>query len=318
MTEPAEGTIAVVVPAHGAEETIRGTLDALAKQDIDRRFEVIVVDDRSGDETAAIASRHGARVITTAKQGGPSAARNTGVAATSAAIIAFTDADCQPAESWLREGIAEIERGADLVTGPIEPARARGPFDRTLHVRGPSPLFESANVIVRRSIFDLVGGFYRPRRLDLPVEGGHFGEDVIFGWQAVRAGARVGYASGALVRHAVFPRDAREFIAERWRLRFFPMLLGDVPELRRSRPLRLFLSPRTARFDLAVAGLSVAVGTRHLSPLVAVLPYVRRDLPRGRIWRRSNARRKAAYVLGDIVGLGALVYGSVVHRRVLL
>ena len=310
--------IAVVVPAHDAAETIGKTLEALGAQDIGRPFEVIVVDDRSTDDTAAIARDHGARVVGLTEQGGPGAARNAGVAATDAAAIAFTDAACEPAPAWLRGGIAAIDRGADLVTGPIEPVHPPGPFDRTLNVRGPSVLFESANVFVRRSLFDRLGGFHRPARLDLTVEEGHFGEDVVFGWRAVRAGARVEFAPGAVVRHAVFERDAGGYVAERWRLRFFPMLLGEVPELRDSRPLRLFLSARTARFDLAVAGVIAAVAMRRAAPLAAAVPYLRRDLHRREAWRRSVVRVNAAYVAGDLVGLAALLYGSVTHRRPLL
>ena len=310
--------IAVVVPAHDAQDTIDATLTALAAQDLDRPFELIVVDDRSRDETAAIAARHGARVVELTDQGGPGAARNAGVTATDAEVIAFTDADCEPAPAWLREGIAAIDAGADLVTGPIEPVSPPGPFDRTLNVRGPSVLFESANVFVRRSLFDRLGGFHRPARLDLTIEEGHFGEDVIFGWRALRAGARTEFAPRAVVRHAVFPRDARGYIAERWRLRLFPMLLGEVPELRDSRPLRLFLSPRTARFDLAVAGVTAAVARRRALPLLAAIPYLRRDLRTSQPWRRSVARVNAAYVIGDLVGLAALIRGSVAHRRPLL
>ncbi len=309
--------IAVVVPAHDAVGTIGATLAALAAQDLDRPFELIVVDDRSDDDTAAIAEGGGARVVEMTEQSGPGAARNAGVAATEAAVIAFTDADCEPESGWLRKGVAAIENGADLVTGPIEPVRQPGPFDRTLNVRGPSVLFESANVIVRRSLLDRIGGFERPARLDLAIEAGHFGEDVVFGWRAVRAGARVAFEPGAVVRHAVFPRDARGYIAERRRLRFFPMLLGEVPELRDSRPLRLFLSPRTARFDLALAGVVAALLGRRLLPMLAAVPYLRRDLGRPP-WRRSVARVNAAYVAGDLVGLAALVRGSIAHRRVLL
>lgn len=310
--------VAVVIPAHDAEDTIGATLAALEEQDLARPFSLIVVDDRSADDTAAIAKRHGARVIGMAEQGGPGAARNAGVAATDAGIIAFTDADCEPSPSWLREGVAAIEAGADLVTGPIDPARPPGPFDRTLSVRGPSVLFESANVFARRSLLDRIGGFERPARLDLAIDAGHFGEDVVFGWRALRAGARVEFAPGAAIRHAVFERDARGYVAERWRLRFFPMLLGEVPELRDSRPLRLFLSPRTARFDLAIAGVAAAVATRRVAPLAAAVPYLRRDLHRRQAWRHSVARVNAAYVVGDLVGLAALLYGSVAHRRLLL
>jgi glycosyltransferase involved in cell wall biosynthesis len=310
--------IAVVVPAHDAEATIGATLAALTAQDIGRPFELIVVDDRSTDATTAIATESGARVVELAEQGGPGAARNAGAAASDAELIAFTDADCEPTAGWLREGVEALRNGADLVTGPIEPVRRPGPFDRTLDVRGPSVLFESANVFVRRALLEEIGGFERPPRLDIPVEAGHFGEDVVFGWRAVRAGARTAFAPGAVVRHAVFDRDAAGYIAEKWRLRFFPMLVGEVPELRDSRPLRLFLSPRTARFDLAAAGVAVALRKRRLLSLAAVIPYVRRDLHRREPWRRSVAKVNVAYVIGDLVGLAALAYGSVRHRRPLL
>src|SRR5690349_4692767 len=145
-SSPSRGDIAVIVPAHNARGTLRAALEALLAQRFDRSFELIVVDDCSTDDTAAIAEELGARVVRTPRQGGPAAARNAGVAATSASLLAFTDADCEPAPDWLRHGVAALEAGAEIVTGPIEPVRTPGPFDRTLSVRGPSPLFESANL----------------------------------------------------------------------------------------------------------------------------------------------------------------------------
>lgn len=308
----------MVVPAHNAAETIGETLAALAAQDFDRPVEVVVADDCSSDATPAIAARSGARVVRLPQQEGPAAARNAAVASTSAGLLAFTDADCEPSPDWLRHGVAALEAGADLVTGPIEPLRDPGPFDRTLNVSGPSPLFESANVFVCRALFDRLGGFRRPERLALTVEGGHFGEDVLFGWRAVREGARAAYAPQALVRHAVFPRGAAAYVAERWRLRFFPMLLRDAPELRSGLPLRIFLSPRTAAFDAAVAGLCTAAAARRAWPLAAAFPYVWSHLRGGQPWRRWVFRRNVAYVVGDAVGLAALLYGSLIHRRLLI
>jgi glycosyltransferase involved in cell wall biosynthesis len=309
---------AVVIPAHDAAETIAATLDALARQDVDEPFELLVVDDSSTDATAAIAAERGARVIALGDQGGPAAARNAGAAATAAPILAFTDADCEPAPGWLREGLAALAEGADLVTGPIRPIAAPGPFDRTLSVTGPSPLFESANVLVRHATFDRVGGFRRPRRLSLSPGGGHFGEDVVFGWSVVRAGARVVHSPGALVHHAVFPRGARAYIAERLRLRFFPMLVAEVPELRDRLTLRVFLSPRTALFDLAFAGVATAAATRRRLPLLAAGPYLWRFVRPGLAPRRGALAAAAAVMLADLVGLGALVRGSIGNRTLLL
>lgn len=236
-----------------------------------------------------------------------------------APFLAFTDADCVPSLDWLREGVRALE-GSELATGPIlpDPDAELGPFDRTLAVAAPSPLFESANLFIRRELFDRVGGFRPPERLPLPIERGHFGEDVVFGWRALRLGAKREFAAGAVVFHEVVPRGARGYIAERTRLRLFPWLVREVPEIRRSLPLGVFLSPRTRRFDLALVGVLLAATMRRLAPLLLTLPYAFNDLPRGSPWRRSALRRNAAYVLADLVGLGSLLRGAAETRSPLL
>src|SRR5947209_3763212 len=65
-----------------------------------------------------------------------------------------------------------------------------------------------------------------------PRGGIELGEDVWFGWRARRADARITFCPEALVHHAVIPRGARGYIAERARLRFFPPLARRIPELR--------------------------------------------------------------------------------------
>lgn len=306
----------VIVPAHNSAATVGATLAAIFRQEV-TAGEVIVVDDRSSDATAEIAEAAGARVISTPSQLGAAGARNLGVSSTGSELLAFTDADCEPDANWLRAAIAEIEAGADLVTGPVQPVRPPGPFDRTLDIRGPSLLFETANVIVRRSLFEEVGGFRQPD-LALADAGRPFGEDVLFGWECVRAGARVAFAEGALVRHEVFPRGAVGFVREAWRLRLFPSLVAEVPGLAGRLPLGLFLSRKTALFDLAVASGVTAAASRRAAPLALVAPYALFRFRGGRPWNRAVAKRNAAYLAADLLGLAALLYGSARSRRPLL
>ena len=294
----------VIVPARDAAATLPRTLDALAASAVEH--EVIVVDDASRDDTAAIAEGRGARVVRNTRAFGPARSRNTGAALASAPLLAFTDADCVPEPGWLDAGIRAL-RDADLVTGPIVPERPPGPFDRTLDRPGPSPLFETANLLVRREVFARLGGF-SPFGGARPED--HFGEDAIFGWRARAAGARVAFAPDATVAHAVFERRARDWIAERRRLRFFPALVREVPGLRTHLTARVFLSANTARFDAAVAGLAVAVARRRPWPLLAAVPYAARA-PR-------DLRVAAARIAGDSVGLAALAGGSLAARRVVL
>jgi glycosyltransferase involved in cell wall biosynthesis len=319
--------IAVIVPAHNARATLGRTLAALDRLEGAGDHEVIVVDDASSDATADVAERHGARLVRLGSQRGPAEARNAGVAATDADLLAFTDADCEPSPGWLRELRAGLER-ADLVRGPVlpDPWAAAGPFDRTLRLPGPSWGFETANLAVRRQLFDALGGFeaFAPRDghagtgLRPRVDQGHFGEDALFGWRAVRRRARVGFAPHAVVHHAVFPRRGRAYVAAQWRARFFPTLVRELPEMRAELPLRVFLSRRSALFDLALSGMLVALALRRPWPATAALPYARRCLWPMRPWRSSVLRINLALIAADAVTLVALLRGSAAARRLLL
>src|SRR5687768_2240707 len=70
----------VVVPAHGAAHLLPETLGALLESDVAREsWELIVVDDGSLDETAAVAGRFADTVIRlTGRPHGPAYARNRG------------------------------------------------------------------------------------------------------------------------------------------------------------------------------------------------------------------------------------------------
>jgi glycosyltransferase involved in cell wall biosynthesis len=89
-------TVSVVIPARDAARTIaRAVLSVQAPDEIPD--EIIVVDDGSGDDTAALARNLGARVIRLAASQGAAAARNAGIMAATGNIIAFQDAD----DEWL-------------------------------------------------------------------------------------------------------------------------------------------------------------------------------------------------------------------------
>jgi len=315
------------VPARNSAATIGRTLQAIAASDFEGDYELVVVDDGSTDDTGQIAERHGARVVRLEGQHGPAGARNAGIAATSAPLLAFTDADCTPTRQWLGAVVRALG-DADLVSGPVLPDEGvpAGPFDRTLRLADASDRFETANLAVRRTIAAEVGGFEPfapvPGRPELGLrprpDQGHFGEDVVFGWRALRAGARRVFAREALVHHAVFPRGPRGYVIERWRLRYFPALVREVPELRGSMPGRVFLSRRTLRFDVAVAGIGLAIARRRPGLAALAIPYVRRDLRTWRPFTRGGLVENGALVLGDAVGLAALVRGAIAARRLLL
>jgi glycosyltransferase involved in cell wall biosynthesis len=307
--------ISVIVPARDAEGTIDATLAALAAQDVGRPFEVIVVDDGSSDRTAEIAAGAGERVrLVSQAAAGPGPARNRGVAEASGGVLAFTDADCVPARNWLRAALAALE-DADLVQGAVrpDPGAERRPFDRTIWVDGEVALYETANLVCRRELFERIGGF--DDWLGPDVFGKPLAEDVWFGWRARRAGARIRFCGEALVHHAVFRRGAPEYVAERARLVYFPAIVAKIPELRRELLFgRLFLNRRTAAFDAAVLGLGGAWRTRSVVPLAAAVPYARILIADAGRWRRRAPVAAAGELAADAVGAAALLAGSMLRR----
>src|SRR4051794_7038859 len=178
--------VSVVIPARDAAATLPRTLAALAAQEGAPEFEVVVVDDGSVDETARLAADGGARVVRSSGLG-PAVARNTGAHEARGGVLAFTDADCFPAPGWLAAASRAVE-DADLVQGAVlpEPGVEVGPCDRTIWVTEPRGLFETANLVVRRDLFERLGGF---ESWLVPRRGIELGEDVWVGWRARRGGA---------------------------------------------------------------------------------------------------------------------------------
>jgi glycosyltransferase involved in cell wall biosynthesis len=310
--------VSVIVPARDARTTLGALLDALAAQHpVPGGVQVVVADDGSTDGTGDLARVHPVVDLVVDTGGrGPGAARNAAIAVATSDVLAFTDADCIPEPGWLTAALAALDAGADLVQGAVLPAGPVGPFDRTVRVDALTGLHETANLVVRADWVSRVGGFepwLSPHRSK------ELGEDVWLGWRLRRAGARAMFAPDARVAHAVFPGTPRTAIAEQARLRYFPVMVGRIPELRATLTYhRVFLHRRTAAFDAALAGTLMAVAQRRPTALVAAAPYARMLWRRARPWGRRAPLVAATQVAADAVGAAALVAGSVRAGRPLL
>ena len=84
--------VSVVIPAFDAARYLEQSLSDLQRSSV-RPLECIVVDDGSTDDTAEVAARHGARVLSTGGRYGPAAARNLGAREAIGEILFFIDAD---------------------------------------------------------------------------------------------------------------------------------------------------------------------------------------------------------------------------------
>src|SRR5215217_7959790 len=85
--------VTVVVPTRGRAAYLEVTLDSLRRQRTRTAHELLVVDDGATDATPEVAERFGARLVRHGEQRSLNAARNSGIRAAAADLIAFVDDD---------------------------------------------------------------------------------------------------------------------------------------------------------------------------------------------------------------------------------
>lgn len=124
---PASLITVAVIPAYNEAEYIYNTVLNLKK--IPAISEILVVDDASTDETAALAKKAGARVISLERNGGKGEALNTGIRHTSADIYLLLDGDlgesARDAEFLLKP---VLEGRADMTVARFPPPKRKGGF----------------------------------------------------------------------------------------------------------------------------------------------------------------------------------------------
>ncbi len=170
-------TISVVIPTYNRARIV-GDAVASALAQTYPPSEVIVVDDGSKDDTAAALEVFGGRVQYIRQQnGGPAAARNTGIRRSSGRFVAFLDSDdlWKPDKLRLQMGVFEGDASlgivsclSDYVTFEGRPIFPPGPARATIRAgsRGGVRALLLANTVsggssavVRRECLDDVGLF---------------------------------------------------------------------------------------------------------------------------------------------------------------
>jgi GT2 family glycosyltransferase len=141
--------------------SIRAFPDALAR-------EVVVVDNGSTDDSAAVAREAGARVLSIPGQR-VSALRNAAAALARGQLLAFVDADHELGASWLTAAIEVMQPEKVGAAGALYVAPCNGTWVQRTYgalrgqTRGQSETrwLGSGNLIVRRDVFEALGGFDR-------------------------------------------------------------------------------------------------------------------------------------------------------------
>jgi glycosyltransferase involved in cell wall biosynthesis len=203
---PSIPRVSVIVPVHNGESTMARCLSALSQSPAELA-EVIVVDDRSTDGTAAIAAAHGARVIPNPSGRGPAAARNAGAQAARGDILMFVDADVEVQPGTVAQMLDHLDRHPEVAAvfgsyddDPAHPnfaSQYRNLLHHFIHQTAErrSASFWAGCGAIRRRVFLAAGGF-DAERYPRPAT-----EDIELGLRLARTGHVVHLAREIQVKH---------------------------------------------------------------------------------------------------------------------
>jgi glycosyltransferase involved in cell wall biosynthesis len=191
--------ISVIVPVLDTMPWLEEQLRALAAQECDEEWEVVLADNGSIDGSAEFcdawaAARPGFHFVDASGARGTPGARNAGVLAASGDLLAFCDADDVVQAGWIA-GCAAALQDADVIGGGFDLWTLNGtpPAPVTavsVGQLGFLPAGIGANLAMRRSAFEAVGGFS---------EDVQPGEDIDLCWRLQLEGFRFAIATDAVV-----------------------------------------------------------------------------------------------------------------------
>lgn len=201
-------TASVVIAYYRGLPDLDVQIQALARQDYDLPFEVVISDNEGSDELAEYIETHPERRVLALRRVDSSAvpgtthARNAGTRAAVYDFIAYCDQDDAVHPSWLRAMVAAGRR-ADIVGGPLERETLNDPVvaawrelpepDEAFVMAGFLPITFGCNLDIRREVFDAVGGWDE----SYPTAA----SDVELCWRVQTAGFRFVHAPEAMVAY---------------------------------------------------------------------------------------------------------------------
>ncbi len=198
-----EITVSVILPTCNRARLVLRSLEALLDQDFPRnRFEIIVVNDGSTDDTHEVLSEFLLRIqdpriqYVVQNRGGPSSARNAGVRLARGEIMAFTEDDVFVEKDWIKNAIPYF---VDECIGGVEGVTFAPGGTELLRLPSLYPGFIPCNIFYRNIVMQKVGpfdtSFYDPERKI------YFREDADMGFRVIQAGWRVVRVENVRVYH---------------------------------------------------------------------------------------------------------------------
>ena len=180
--------LSIIIPVYNSSAMLKKCLQSVYQSSY-KKFEVIVVDDKSTDGSLGIAKKFQCKILRFKKNSGPSKARNIGSSIAKGDILVFLDSDCIVSKDWLKKIVNDFKKyKVGAVAGQYnsyinESFISKFAFYELLFREKKFKRFvntaPSCNLACKREVLDKVGGFSEEIK--------NFSEDLEFSYRLGKA-----------------------------------------------------------------------------------------------------------------------------------
>jgi len=247
----------IIIPVRNGSATIADCLRALLRQDFDARYEIIVVDDGSTDDTAEIVKRFKGVKLIKQPPSGPAIARNTGAKNAKHEIVVFTDADCIPKKDWLKEMLKPFANSKVAAVQGAYKTRQRSLIARFVQTE----IEYRYNKMLRSRTIDWIGSYsaaYR-RRIFLREQGFNekfpkaSGEDPELSYRLQKKGYKLVFNPKAIVYHR-HPESLLHYLRKKFQHAYWRTLLY---RMHKEKAVSDSYTPQALKAQIGMLGLAI-------------------------------------------------------------
>jgi len=304
--------LSVIVASHRSQ-MISELLDALQKQNLQRKYyEIIVVCDYNPE---ALNKRFKQVRWFFLNDISISAKRNLGVFVSRGEIIAFIDDDCKPCANWLSEGLDYLQRHKNCSAVEGHTTIEKNSFSSRMQreaKRLEKPAMRTNNIFYRKEVFLQAGGF--DQRFSVQRE------DADLAFSVLENGGSIHYYPKIRVQHRFRYWERWDLLKNCWNRRFDPLLYLKHPQMYRKHigsPLTPSVSLQLFAFVIYAVALFFQVRKKRLAFFHLFLTGIL-ALRRSGLSKSLHTRFIFEFIsvlFSPFVVIAALVYGFLKFRK---
>ncbi len=311
----------IIIPTFNGSRRIGYCLDALMEQMAGRDIEVLVVDDGSTDNTAAVVAGYASVRLISQPNAGPATARNRGAMEAQGEILLFTDDDCVPMPDWLDAMLAPFKDPEVVGAKGVYRTRQRRLTARFVQVEYEDKYHLMAGLPEIDFIDTYSAAFRRERFLEMTGYDTSFpvacAEDIELSYRMSARGWKMKFAPAAVVYHT-HPDTLSSYLRKKYKFAFWRVLAvrknpakgvkdSHTPQMMK---LQLLFAPALAlavAVDLTVRPRVPVTALVLVAFLVSTLPFALRAMAKdpavGLLSPFLLAARACAQVAGVTAGV---------------